>query len=465
MIVMKFGGTSVKDAEAIRRVSAIVANRKDKRIVVVSAFATVTNSLTGIIELLKKKNEAKATEILGRVEEFHSIIISGLKLSRELNEFIDNKFKELRQLVKAIGCLGEITPKSMDMILSAGEILSSAIVGGAILQAGCKAVHADSREFFITDSNFTQAEVDQRLSGQLAIRKCGELFGICDVIVCGGFIASDESGRTTTMGRGGSDYSASLLASFLGADKLEIWTDVDGIMTSDPRIVKDAKRILALSYAEAAELAYFGAKVLHPKTIYPAVKADIPVVVLNSFKPENSGTEILRQIKNTKIIKSIAFREGITVINVQSNRMLGAYGFLSEVFDVFRKYKTSVDLVTTSEVSISLTIDNDKCLGNIVEELEVFSKVVVSSGRTIVSSIGEGIRDTSGIAARFFGVLKGINVSMVSIGASEVNLSIIINSKDLRKAVSMLHEEFFSQESGPGIFQGIRDLGREGKSY
>ncbi len=460
MIVMKFGGTSVKDASAISRVCSIAANRdvkrtNIKRIVVVSALATVTNALSEIIGLLKNKHEARAVVILSQIEELHKNAASALGLQRNAMDFLDEKFKDIRQLIKAIGYLGEITPKSMDMILSTGEILSSRIVCEALLLAGCRAVHADARKIFVTDSNFTHAEVNLRLSGKLADRQCGELFEECEVIVCGGFIASDESGRTTTLGRGGSDYSASLLASFLGADRLEIWTDVDGIMTADPRIVNNAKRILRLSYAEAAELAYFGAKVLHPKTIYPAVKADIPVVVLNSFKPENSGTEILRQIKNTKIIKSIAFREGITVINVQSNRMLGAYGFLSEVFDVFKKYETPVDLVTTSEVSISLTIDNDKNLDKIVDGLGVFSKVAVSRGKAIISSIGEGIRDTAGIAARFFGVLKGINVSMVSIGASEVNLSIIIDSEDLDKAVSMLHEEFFAKEINRQVFQEI----------
>lgn len=452
---MKFGGTSVKDAIAIKRVTNIVAAKDGKLIVVVSAFSQVTNSLTEIIDAIYDKKIDKALSISDEIYNKHIQVANDLKINGELEEFIYDKFDKLRQLIKAIGYLGEITPKSQDMVLSYGEILSSKIVEAYFHSSGLKSIYVDSRDLIITDSEYTQAEVQIDLTKTKVKDVINHAFVDSHIVVCGGFIASNEQGFTTTLGRGGSDYTASLIASMLNADRLEIWTDVDGILTSDPRLVENAKRILTLSYDEAAELAYFGAKVLHPKTIYPAVFADIPVYVLNSFKPEESGSLILGNIENTKIIKSIAFRKGITVINIQSNRMLGAYGFLSKVFKVFQDNETSVDIVTTSEVSISLTIDDDSKLQGIIKDLERFSKATVSKNKAIIASIGEGIRDTTGIAARFFNALSGINVKMVSIGASEVNLSIVVDESEVEEAIKLLHDEFFNDNINPEVFQDI----------
>jgi aspartate kinase len=295
-----------------------------------------------------------------------------------------------------------------------------------------------------TDDNYSEAEVNFELTEKLLRDQLGSSLKGASVIVCGGFIGSNSRNSVTTLGRGGSDYSAAVVARCIGAERLEIWTDVDGIMTCDPRIISQAKPLKEVSYLEAAELAYFGAKVIHPKTIFPAVNAGIPVFVLNSYNPGSEGTLIRNSVEHTNKIKAIAFRRNITVINITSNRMLGAYGFLAKVFEVFLRHETSVDLVTTSEVSVSLSIDNDKNLDRIVESLSQFARLDVFRRRAVISAVGEGIRNTSGIAARFFGVLKGINVSMISFGASEINLSIIVEEQDLEDAVKLLHSEFFA---------------------
>ncbi len=456
MIVMKFGGTSVKDTEAYKRVAEIILAAKGKKLIVVSAISGVTNLLTEINTFLETGKHDIAMQSASEIELKHIEIVSGLDLEDELGDYIKDRFREVYDLIRAISFLGEITDKSRDMILSYGEIISSKILA-SYLNKKTGTEHIDSRELLKTDSNFTMAEVEYETSSELVNELVPTALNNDEIVVCGGFIASDDKGNTTTLGRGGSDYTAALFASMLGAERLEIWTDVDGIMSSDPRIVSNARRILRLSYIEAAELAYFGAKVLHPKTIYPAIKANIPVYIRNSFRPEVSGTEILNDIPDTKIIKSIAYRKGVTVINIHSNRMLGAYGFLFRVFEIFSKHRTSVDIVTTSEVSISLTIDNDEKLEDILEDLDEFATAIVSFDKAIISAIGEGIRDTTGIAARFFGVLEGINVKMVSIGASEVNISIVVDESDLEAAVETLHNEFFRKIEMPEVFQAIEN--------
>lgn len=455
MIVLKFGGTSVQNAEAIKNVVSIVQSRQGRRIVVVSALAGVTNKLVDIIKCLNNENLSEALKFSNDLLELHIKTAKDLKLKSGVTEYIKSKISELQNLLNALDVLGEISPKSKDMILSYGELLSSVIVFETFRKTTGKVGFIDIRNILKTDSNYNEANVNFKETKKNAENILIPLFENSDTIITQGFIASNLQGFTTTLGRGGSDYSASILASVLKAEKLEIWTDVDGILTSDPRIVQDTLLIRELSYTEASELAFFGAKVLHPKTIYPAIKDEIPVWVLNTFNPDKSGTKILSKAVNKKMIKAIAFRKGIIVININSNRMLGAFGFLSSVFDIFRKYETSVDLVTTSEVSISLTIDDAKNLDLIIKDLKKFSSIEVQKKQAIISAIGEGIKNTSGIAARFFNVLKGINISMVSLGASEVNLSIVLSEADLEKALKLLHKEFFAILKFDNVFQKI----------
>ncbi len=455
MIVMKFGGTSVKDASAVRNLIDIVKSRNGKRFVVVSALGGVTDSLVSMIKDLKQHDLMNALKKFDLIQKRHIDMINDLGLGDNLVNFIAEKFGEFRQVLQALDILGEISPKSTDMILSQGEMFSSVIVHQALKKAGIKVAYADAKDIMITDSNYTEAGVDFHNTGKATEKICGKLFSENECVITGGFYGANDQGFVTTLGRGGSDYSAAIFASALKADKLEIWTDVDGILTSDPRLIKDTKLILNLSYTEAAELAFFGAKVLHPKTIYPAVNSQIPVTVLNTFNPENPGTNIIGLRSNIKMIKAIAFRKGITVINVNSFRMLGAYGFLSKVFEIFNDFETPIDLVATSEVNVSMTIDDDRHLNYIIEELEKFANVNIQKNQTIISAVGEGIRDTAGIAGKFFSALAGININLVSIGASDVNLSIVVNESDLDKAVVLLHDTFFRDVAHPEIFSNI----------
>ena len=262
--------------------------------------------------------------------------------------------------------------------------------------------------------------------------------------VVGGFIASTKDGATTTLGRGGSDYSAALIGAALEAREIQIWTDVSGVLTADPRVVTAALTIPVLSYQEAAELAYFGAKVLHPKTIQPAVDEAIPVRVCNSRAPENAGTLIVSESEATpQTIKAIAHKDGITTVQVTSARMLGAYGFLRALFEIFDRHRTAVDVVTTSEVSVSLSIDDASALPELIPDLQQLGKVEVEEGRTIVSIVGDGLRHTPGIAARLFSAISDINVSMISFGSSSVNLTFMVDEANARETIERLHRVCF----------------------
>ncbi|MDC1068243.1 lysine-sensitive aspartokinase 3 [Candidatus Kapabacteria bacterium] len=457
MTVKKFGGTSVGTAEMIKKVKEIVSFNDEKVIVVVSAVAKTTNRLVSLLENLEHNDIIFANNDLKTIYKYHFELISELGIKDDTIEYLDKIIHVLKNIIESVNNKIDLTNNQKDVILSCGELLSSKIVYQYLLSENVKASFIDSREIIKTDSEFTNAEVNLEQSKYHINNKLKDSFKSSDVIIMGGFIASDEKGRTTTIGRGGSDFSASVMAWASEAEKLEIWTDVDGIMSIDPKLNKNALRILQLSYDEAAELAYFGAKVLHPKTIGPAIKAKIPVIVKNTFNPNLKGTWIQDSDTNTKIIKAFSYWDDIIVINIKSNRMLGAHGFLNNVFEIFKNYKTPVDLIATSEVSLSLTIDSDKNLGYIIGELEKFSNVTVHTNHSIISAIGDGIKETAGIASRFFGVLKDVNIKMVSIGASEVNISIVVHQGDLERSLDLLHKEFFDNLEYPNIFERIEN--------
>jgi aspartate kinase len=269
----------------------------------------------------------------------------------------------------------------------------------------------------------------------------------------GGYIGSTVSGITTTLGRGGSDYSAAIAGAALHADEIQIWTDVDGMLTADPRVVSGVWKVKEISFAEASELAYFGAKVLHPLTVLPAIEQNIPVYILNSRKPNGTGTRITREARHCKnLIKSIACKRGITVVTVSSSRMLMAHGFLRALFEVFDRHRTAVDMVATSEVSVSLTLDNTSSLDAIVNDLQTLGDVKVDAGRALICIVGNNLKYTPGVAYRAFGSVKDINILMVSHGASNINLSFIVDDKDANAAMQQLHADFF-KEFDPDIFE------------
>ncbi len=456
MIVMKFGGTSVESAAAIERVARIVKAREERRpVVVVSAMGKTTNKLLAIADTAIRGEREEYIRQIHDLRDFHSRearMVVPLSERAGLDGFLDEHFQELTELVKGLAVLGELTPRSIDAISSYGERLSSYIVTLAFRHFGMNAQHLDSRDFIITDKRHTQAapnfpETYARLAATVSA------LARESVLVMGGFIGSTPEGVTTTLGRGGSDFTASIVGAGIRAEEIQIWTDVDGMLTADPAILAGGHRVKAISFAEAAELAYFGAKVLHPATVVPAIERNIPVLILNSRRPDVAGTRITSErVPCENIVKSIACKRKITLVNIHSTRMLMAHGFLHRIFEVFDRYETPVDMVSTSEVSVSLTIDNRKNVDAILSDLRQFAEADVEHDNVIVCLVGENIRFTPGVAKRVFNALDGINIRMISQGASLLNISFVVAEADLAGAVEALHGEFFA-ELDPAVFE------------
>jgi aspartate kinase len=452
IVVMKFGGTSVEDAVAMKRTASIVAGRRDrglKPVVVVSAMAKVTDQLLAAAAAAGAGDRAGAMSIAVKLRERHlataAELVSGERLS-SLEARLTQEFDALDDLLRGIGAVGELTPRTNDLVVSFGERLSSQMVAEAFDELGLKGQHVDARRCIVTDSQYGKAApqedaIEARLTQHvLPIVQAGR------TPVMGGFIGSNADGITTTLGRGGSDYTAALVGGGLRGGAIEIWTDVNGIMTTDPRICPDALRVKTISFEEAAELAYFGAKVLHPATILPAVHKSIPVWVLNSRNPANEGTKITAMAPHcSSPFKSIAAKKRLTIIDIVASRMLMSHGYLKSVFDVFDKYKCAIDMVSTSEVSISLTVDSNEQLPAICAELGKIADVKYEGRKALVCLVGEDIRGHNGIAGRVFTAISHVNVRMISQGASEINMSFMIDEEDVDEAVRSLHKAFFTE--------------------
>ncbi len=445
--VLKFGGTSVKDAISIKQVVDIVSESELKQVVVVSAHAGITNLLVDICSGQREQIQ----ELTEQFSNIHREIATKLDVIEEVSSLIHNEVEEIRILTRYL----PLSPQLKDVIMTKGELLSSTIIYHYFLKTGSSISFIDSRKVIKTDSNFNNANIDLEATNIAVQEKLATQLETNQIVIMGGFISSDTQDRPTTLGRGGSDYTAAIVASILEADELQIWTDVSGILTSDPRVVKNAKKVRKLSYSEASEMSFFGAKVLHPSTIHPAVKNGIPVRVKNTFNPKDEGTVVISEKSNIEMIKAIAFRKDVVTVTISSNRMLGAVGFMSKVFQVFEELQIPVDIVTTSEVSISVTVNKSEYDTNLKDRLSLLGEVVVTDENAIIAAIGEGIKQTAGIASRLFGALKGININMVSVGASEVNLSIVVKETDLIQAVNLLHEEFFNYELDKEFFEEI----------
>jgi aspartate kinase len=456
MIVMKFGGTSVESAAAITRVAGIVRAREARRpVVVVSAMGKTTNKLLEIAGAAIGGKREEYIRQLHDLRDYHSRearLIVPLADRAELDRFLDEQFQELTELVKGLAVLGELTPRSIDAISSYGERLSSYIVTLGFRHFGMPAEHVDSRDVLITDKRHTQAAPNfPETYARLA--KTIPPLAAQSVVVMGGFIASTEDGVTTTLGRGGSDYTAAIVGAGIDAEEIQIWTDVDGMLTADPTILPGGHRVKTISFAEAAELAYFGAKVLHPATVVPAIEKNIPVMILNSRRPDVPGTRITAEsVHCENVVKSIACKRKITTVNIHSTRMLMAHGFLHRIFEIFDRYETPVDMVATSEVSVSLTIDSTRHIDLILGDLRQFAEATVEHDSVIVCLVGENIRHTPGVARRVFNSLDGINIRMISQGASLLNISFVVAETDLLRTVTALHEEFFATLD-PNVFE------------
>jgi aspartate kinase len=452
VVVQKFGGTSVADPEAIQRLIQIVRNARaqDGRgpAVVVSAMSGVTDALLGVAAAAGGGRLEDALTRLDQLRERHvaaAHALAGKDAKGALGQQIDQQFDDLTALARALAVLREVSPRTLDVVAAAGELLSSRIVAAALTGADLPAEWVDARRAIITTGDHTRAvplatETDAALRASVrAVVDAGR------VPVLGGFVGSTIDGHTTTLGRGGSDYSAAIVGAGIGAREIQIWTDVDGMLTADPRVISAPRLVPQLSFAEAAELAYFGAKVLHPSTILPAAERNIPVRILNSRKADGPGTTITAAPPpGATPLTALACKRDVTVVDITSSRMLMAYGFLRRVFEVFERYTTAVDVVTTSEVTVSVTVDDRRHLEPIVEELSEFSQVTVDHEMALLCAVGDRLRNEPAIAARAVGVLEEVPLRMISQAASRRNITVILRQADLPHAMNRLHEEFFT---------------------
>ncbi|MGA2559534.1 MAG: lysine-sensitive aspartokinase 3 [Terracidiphilus sp.] len=459
LVVMKFGGTSVEDPAAIGRTAAIVAGRVaqgKKPVVVVSAMAKVTDQLLRAAAAAAAGDRTGALAISSRLRSRHRdtacVLVKNPADSVALQTLIDQKFDSLDEILRGLSAILELTPRISDLIVSFGERISSRMVAAAFRERSIDAAHLDARDIIVTDSQFQRAAPLDAIIEKRALEHLQPHITAGRVPVLGGFIASNEAGVTTTLGRGGSDFTGALLGSALSADAIEIWTDVDGIMTADPRVCPDALRVKVISFEEAAELAYFGAKVLHPATILPAVKKNIPVYVLNSRNAACEGTRITSLAPPCgSPFKSIAVKRKLSIIDVVASRMLMTHGYMKDIFTIFDKHQCPVDMVSTSEVSVSLSVDSNDKLPAIAADLSQLADVKYEGRKALVCLVGDDIRGRSGMAAQVFNAVRHINLRMISQGASEINMSFMIDEDDADEAVRSLHAAFF-QNPDPSIF-------------
>ncbi|MFP4483738.1 MAG: aspartate kinase [Spirochaetaceae bacterium] len=458
MILLKFGGSSVRDAEWITRTIRIAESQLDRApVLVASAMGKTTDALVGAAESARAGDHAAVVAAVDALEASHEEALRAVGPSagvepaspRSLGDAespvarLRALFQEMRNLLQGVTLIRECSPRTMDALLSFGERLSTLIIYAGAQARGVSCTLHDSRELISTDSNFGAAAPDFPETTRLlraAVRpRAGELS------ILQGFIGSDPSGVTTTLGRGGSDYTATIVGAALGAEEVQIWTDVDGIMSADPRIVPEARTLRDISYVEAAELAFFGARVVHPSTIQPAIEHGIPVYVRNTARPDSPGTRITGEFAQ-RGVRALTLKPGITVITVNSYRMLNAYGFLSRIFGVFARHQVSVDLVATSEVSVSTTVDTPHDITGVVRDLEEHGQVTVEREKAILSLVGKDLWKDTGVLARVFQTLEGIQVRLISLGSSDTNLSLVVSQGNGVDAMRRLHDAFFSPE-------------------
>jgi aspartate kinase len=464
MLVMKYGGTSVKDADAVRRLIEQIRKTRTARpaggrgpVIVVSAASKVTDALLELARMAVAGRDADAHAVVRDLRSRHLTLVASLirdpARRMETASEVERELDELGSMVHALSILREMSPRSHDVIASVGELLSSRIIAAALVDAGLPGHWVDARQVVVTNGDHMSA---QPLMEETAAR-CAMHVTPClekgEIVVLGGYIGATREAATTTLGRGGSDFSASIVGACLGAAEIQIWTDVDGMLTADPRLVPGGHVVPALSFDEASELAYFGAKVLHPSTILPAMQRGIPVRILNSSRPESTGTRIAATVNDhdERELAAIACKRGVTKIDITSTRMLMAWGFLSRVFAIFEKYRTPVDVVTTSEVAVSLTIDDRRRLDDIVADLSVFAQVTVEDDMAIVCAVGERLRGESALGARVLGALEGFALEMVSQGGSRKNITVVVPDSDAVSAMSRLHERFFTARAAVAV--------------
>lgn len=449
MIVMKFGGTSVANYDAITRMISIVRGRLDEKpVVVVSALSKVTDLLYKISDEAALRNRAGAMELLGQLRKRHLDLADELmpdspEECRDAKEKINGICDSLVSFVDAVCAVGELSPRSKAIIISNGEYLSSNVICCAMNASGIRTNYIDARRMIVTDDDYLKGEPDMEAISDKVPGVVLGAYEYADAVITQGFVSATASGEPTVLGRGGSDYSASLIGMAIDATRIEIWTDVDGVRTADPRRVDNTKCLDKISFEEAAEMAHFGAKVLHPLTIEPAVKKNIPIYVLNSMNPEGQGTAILQSSFIEDGVKSVSCKENILVINIFSTKMINTSGFLKKVFAIFSEYKVSVDLISTSEANISVTVDASQDIRGVVGALSEFAEVYVDSDKSQVSVIGKNIVNLKGLLEQTFAPLRDCRIYMISQGASYVNISFVVDRSALTDVVRQIHKYLF----------------------
>ncbi|HHF2915655.1 TPA: lysine-sensitive aspartokinase 3 [Vibrio diabolicus] len=445
--VAKFGGTSVANFEAMSRCATIIENNPNTRLVVSSACSGVTNLLVELANGVQ--DQTHRTELLQNLANIHDAILTQLEDSTKTAAEVYGILDTVTSLAEAASI--QASAKLTDHLVACGELMSTHILTQLMCERGIQAMRFDIRDVLRTDDNFGRAEPNIEAISTLAQDK---LVPLCQqsVVVTQGFIGSDEAGNTTTLGRGGSDYSAALIAESVKAAGLEIWTDVPGIYTTDPRIAPKASPIPEISFSEASEMANFGAKILHPSTLVPALRHDIPVFVGSSKEPEKGGTWIRHQVESSPLFRALALRCNQTMVTLRSANMFHAYGFLAKVFEILAKHKISVDLITTSEISVSLTLDQTDTSGGapqlpqaVREELEELCKVEVEHDLCLVALIGNNMSESKGYAKQVFGTLEDFNLRMICYGASPHNLCFLLHESVSKQAIQKLHTELFEK--------------------
>ncbi|MGA2681324.1 MAG: aspartate kinase [Candidatus Bathyarchaeia archaeon] len=462
-VVMKFGGSSVATGENIRHVSSIIkqnAKNNCRIAVVVSALAGVTNGLIEVAEQAKRSNEKQIQAFTTELSEKHLMAIksaiSSEAIQKEVTQITEKTIAELEKVLTGICYVGELTPKSKDYVLSFGERLSAPIVWGAIKDRKLETQCFTGKEAgIVTDSNFGEADPLMNFTTHLIRERLSPLLEKGVVPVVTGYIAADQNGVVTTVGRGGSDYTATILGVALGADEVWIWTDVDGIMTTDPKIVPAAKMLPQLSYQEAAEMAIFGAKAMHPRALEPVIKENVPVRIRSVFHPENQGTLITEEpdANAKQVVKAVAMIREVAMLNVSGAGMVGAPGSYAKVFDVLGKNNINVMMISTaaSEANISMVIRRG-VLGRAISSLEIalldrgglVSDISSEDDVAVIAVVGANMKGTLGVASKIFTTVarKGINIRMIAQGSSELNISFVVKEKDGKEVVRAIHEAF-----------------------
>ena len=437
MEILKFGGTSVGAPARMHHVAKLITQYEGPKIVVLSAVSGTTNTLVAIGEALegddKKKAEKLINDLRKQYSDFVLALLSEEELINEGNEVVSSHF----------AFIGDLLEKEVDLaatkeLLAQGELLSTKLFSLYLRQIGIKAALIPALDFMVVDDE--GEPVIEKISEKL--KAVMEQYSGIELFVTQGFICRDPKGQIDNLKRGGSDYSASLIGAAIQADEIQIWTDIDGMHNNDPRIVPNTYPIAALSFDEAAELAYFGAKILHPSSIRPAQRYNIPVRLLNTMQPEAKGT-LINSKENGGGIKAIAAKDGITAIRIKSSRMLLAYGFLRKIFEIFEKYRTPIDMITTSEVAVSLTIDDNSHLEAICRELEKFGSVVLDEQMSIICIVGSMVVEEKGIMNQIFNTLTNIPIRMISYGGSKNNVSVLVDTKYKKEALISLNEGLF----------------------